>query len=172
MPTVTIHIASRGTPLADGSLSLAGHMWIALEDGATIHSYGFGPDGAHEGQPFAPGRFYDNDHETYTGPHYCKRIAISAAQYEAMREFGRAPARHGFASYYNGFTNSCVHFAWKMLEHGGLNPGRYEGDIWPAHNIDHADTIGTPARRATDRAVRAGTGSRLLQWLRPLRTVR
>jgi hypothetical protein len=167
MPTVTIHIAGRGTRLADGTLSLAGHMWIGLENGSAIHSYGFGPDRAHEGQPFGPGRFYDNDHETYTGSHYRKRITISIRQYEAMREFGREPARYGFASYYNGFTNSCVHFAWKMLEHGGLNATHYQGDVWPTNNIDHADTLGMPARRVTDAPSRAGTGSRIRQWLRP-----
>lgn len=168
MPTVTIHIAGRGTRLADGTPSMAGHMWIGLEDGAFLQSCGFGPDSAHEGQPFAPGRFYDNDHEVYTGCHYQKRIAISAGQLEAMRDFARDPARYGFALYYNGFTNSCVHFAWKMLAHGGLNPGHYEGDIWPANNIELADTIGMPVRRSTDRQPRAAGGFRLWQWLRPL----
>lgn len=168
MPTVTIHIAGRGTRLADGSPSLVGHMWIGLENGTAVHSYGFGPDGAHEGQPFAPGRFYDDDHETYTGRHYQKRIAIGASQYQAMRDFGREPARYGFASYYNGFTNSCVHFAWKMLAHGGLNPHHYEGDIWPTNNIDHADTIDRQDDRDVAGAARAGTAARLWQWLRPL----
>ena len=38
MPTMTIYVTSRGTPMADGSTSATGHMWFSLsEDGTNQH---------------------------------------------------------------------------------------------------------------------------------------
>jgi hypothetical protein len=44
MPTLTIHIAEKGTPCADGTPSKKGHMWYSVNDGlGNINSYGFAP---------------------------------------------------------------------------------------------------------------------------------
>ncbi|MDR1044230.1 MAG: hypothetical protein LBP33_03815 [Candidatus Adiutrix sp.] len=42
MATVTIKIASAGTPLSDGKKSIAGHVWYSLDNGQSDPlSYGF-----------------------------------------------------------------------------------------------------------------------------------
>lgn len=51
--TLTI-VEAHGGLEKDGTTSRAGHMYYVLTDsnGGT-HSYGFAPDAAHTGQPFA-----------------------------------------------------------------------------------------------------------------------
>ncbi|MEO5340554.1 MAG: hypothetical protein H7837_08565 [Magnetococcus sp. MYC-9] len=39
-----------------------------------------------------------------------------------------------FFLYYNGLSNSCIDYAWKFLQVGGLNPSGAEGTVWPTNN--------------------------------------
>lgn len=56
MPTLTINIANRGTPLSDGDSSAVGHMWYEISDGnGNTQSYGFAP--AEHGSPFSDGAY-------------------------------------------------------------------------------------------------------------------
>ncbi len=44
MPTLTINIAGRGTPLSNGDTSKVGHMWYTLTDNnGNSQSFGFSP---------------------------------------------------------------------------------------------------------------------------------
>lgn len=51
MAILTINIADRGTSLQSGGASATGHMWFTLDkgDGSMPESFGFAPDGQHEG---------------------------------------------------------------------------------------------------------------------------
>jgi hypothetical protein len=137
MQTVTINIAGRGTPLADGTTSYRGHMWYSLTDvSGSAKSYGFAPDEQHHGSPFAPGKVYTSDNTNYQSREYSKTIEITQAQYEAMRNFGDRPQDFGFSTSYNVLNNSCIDFTWKALEKAGLNTSGFQGHIWPTRNID------------------------------------
>ncbi|WP_181259230.1 calcium-binding protein [Pseudoduganella armeniaca] len=142
MPTVTINIAGRGTGLANGTTSSVGHMWYELSNGGKTESFGFAPNEAHHGIPFAPGEVYYNDSSNYQGRDATRTIEISDAQYNAMRDFGYNPEGGGFSKFYNGLGNSCIDFTWAALEKAGLNPSGFDGDIWPTHNIDDVNNIG------------------------------
>jgi len=132
MPTVTINIAGRGTNVSDDGTgnpgqSSVGHMWYELNNSqGQSESYGFAP--VEHGDPFGPGKRYDNDSSNYQSRDYSRTIEITQAQYDAMKNFGDNPAANGFTDY-NGINNSCIDFTWKALEVGGLNPSGYEGSI-------------------------------------------
>src|SRR5436309_2941353 len=135
MPTMTVYIAERGTPLVRGDTSAAGHMWYSISsDGTTQQSFGFGP--ATEGMPGGVGKVFDNDVENYTSYAYAKSIFITQAQYDALKSFGDNPASRGFdASEYNWAVNSCVDFTYKALSIVSDTLGGYQGRVIPSWNI-------------------------------------
>lgn len=144
MPTVTIKIAGRGTPLADtiiapgtpieGKTSKTGHMWYSLDDGnGNTHCYGFAPGPDFEGHPFAPGEVHKDDDTKYLSTDFTTTIEITQKQYDAMKNFGEHPEAD-FYLFYRGATNSCIDFTWKALEIANLNPSGFEGFIWPLWN--------------------------------------
>ena len=111
-------------------------MWYVLNDGTgPALSYGFAPDTANHGNPFAPGQVYNNDSTNYTTTAYSQTVEITQAQYDAMQSFGGNPSASGFDMSYNGLTNSCIDFTWAAMNAGGLNPIGYEGSLWPLFNI-------------------------------------
>ena len=64
MPTMTVYITERGTPMADGGTSAAGHMWFSIsQDGTNQKSYGFAP--VVHGMPAGPGQVYNDDIDNY-----------------------------------------------------------------------------------------------------------
>lgn len=145
---VTIKIAESGTPMADGSRSAAGHMWIVLTDSnGTSESYGFAPGSDYSGQPAAPGQIYTNDDANYTETYHERRIEISESQYQAIRDFATDPISHGFSPRYNAFTNSCIDFVWSAISAGGLNPQNHDGAIWPTWNRQYIEDAWNRARR-------------------------
>jgi Ca2+-binding RTX toxin-like protein len=156
-PTVTIHIADRGTALSTGGASATGHMWYSLDDGnGNISSYGFSPDRDHEGDPFAPGAInaLGPGESEYTTEAYSRTIEITPEQFMAMDHFGSDPAAGGFDMYYNGVDNSCIDFTWAALQKGGLDPRGFQGALWPTNNIDAVKDIGTENPPGTPDGVR------------------
>lgn len=127
MPKVTVNIADRGTELAAGGTSSVGHMWYELtDDQGNTSSYGFAPDEAHQGCPFATCQRNRTDSNEYKTTAYLREIEISQAQYDATHTFREGPISAGFSMRYSGLTNSCIDFTWKALESGGLNPSGFE----------------------------------------------
>lgn len=99
MPTLTVYMAPRGTPLADkngvpnGETSVAGHMWYTLDkgDGSPVLSYGFAPvDGATGiNRAFGPGDVHKYDIKQYlntdpSNPIESRSIQISFDQYRKV----------------------------------------------------------------------------------------
>ena len=147
-PSVTIHIADRGTGLSTGpgDTSATGHMWYSLNDGnGNISSYGFSPDAAHQGWPEAPGAInaLGPAESEYNTEAYSRTIDITPEQFTAMDHFGSDPAGAGFSMFYDGVGNSCIDFTWRALQLGGLNPNGFEGLLWPTKNEDAVNNIGT-----------------------------
>ena len=80
---MTIYIAPRGTPLADGGISQVGHMYYTLTDSNGItYTYGFAP--AVHGEAFGAGRVYTNDSTNYQGYQYKRDIPISESQFQSV----------------------------------------------------------------------------------------
>lgn len=152
-PAVTVHIASRGTPLAEGGESAVGHMWYELHDSnGNSSSYGFAP--AVHGEAFGPGKVYRNDTDNYLDRAHMRTFEISQAQFDKMKDFGDDPngkkwrgktdkaagvKGQYFNEKYNGLNNSCIDFTWKALEVGGFEIptpwiGTYNGAIIPTDN--------------------------------------
>lgn len=150
--TATVYVAAPGTPLMvpPGGTSVAGHVFYSIYDGGEEKSYGFAP--ATHGQSSGPGKVYDTDVKDYKDPYYSRTLEISQAQYEKLREFGNAPAKHGFDMEYSGSTNSCIDFTWGALNHAGLhrqtflNLGEksFEGTLKPLDNIREIKSIDPP----------------------------
>lgn len=137
MPTITVNVAARGTPLAGGGSSSVGHMWIEINSGSgPSESYGFAPGEQHHGTALAPGEVYRNDSVNYLDRAYSQTIVVSQAEYDAIKGFVDNPTSAGFDLYYNGTANSCIDFAWRALEAAGLNPQGYQGSLWPTNNIE------------------------------------
>ena len=139
MATITVNIAGRGTPLAEGGASATGHMWFTLDpgDGSSTESRGFAPDATHQGQPFAPGEVHKNDEINYTQKYDSITFQISREQYERVRDFANDPTKYGFNLTYNGINNSCIDFTWAALKQAGFNPADFNGALWPAWNKDY-----------------------------------
>jgi Ca2+-binding RTX toxin-like protein len=117
-------------------------MWFQLDNGnGKPISFGFAPDLRHHGDPFAPGKIYETDTEEYREKAYAKTIDITDAEYEAMKEFGAHPEKHGFSTQYNGLTNSCIDFAWRALEYAGISRAAYDGALWPVWNKKYLETV-------------------------------
>ncbi len=145
MPILTVHIAQGGsTVLAEPNngaqgTSTFGHMWYSVSsDGtaANTQSFGFAPDPADNGTPFAPGYVYTNDNNNYVssanGTVSTYSVNISQADYNTLLAFGQAGvAANGsqttfgaggtsFNNHYNGLDNSCIDFTWAALSAIGI----------------------------------------------------
>lgn len=114
MPTLTINITGRGTPVAnDGTgnpgASVLGHMWYSLDDGnGSKRSYGFAP--IKHGDPWGPGKVYNNDDSNYLSSDYSVTVEITTEQFIALENFGKDPGAYGFDLEYQGISNSCIDF--------------------------------------------------------------
>ncbi|HRF73387.1 MAG TPA: hypothetical protein PL117_11490, partial [Accumulibacter sp.] len=149
MTAVTVYIAGRGTSLAEGGSSRAGHIWYVLVGaGGQTASYGFAP--AQHGESSGPGRVYSNDNTNYQSYEYAKTIDITQAQYDNIKSFSDNPGAFGFGMNYSGLSNSCVDFAWKAMEVGGLNPTKFQGNVWPTWNGDNFDDVFTPSNSSPE----------------------
>lgn len=143
---VTIHIASIGTPLAEGGHSTPGHMWFELHDEGQSKSYGFAP--TEHGDPHGPGKIYYTDTSNYLDRKYMRTLELSDDQYQQMQNVAKNPEEFGFETY-NGFYNSCVDFTWKALEEAGIRPRMYlvgpeystDGEILPGDNLGKVASI-------------------------------
>jgi hypothetical protein len=149
MPTLTINIAGRGTPLAldpfEGPKeSNVGHMWYSVTDSrGRSYSYGFSPiKGASYYRRLAgPGdvNAHGQDDSFYLRKDYSKSINITQTQYDKLVSFGDNPELFGFSKDYHFLFNSCVDFTWKALQVADLNPAGFQGDIWPTLNINNIE---------------------------------
>ena len=64
MNSITIYVVKMGTPMADGTKSLVGHMYYTLKDSNGVsYSYGFAP--LIHGDSFGPGKVYTTDAVNY-----------------------------------------------------------------------------------------------------------
>lgn len=148
MPTLTVHMASMGTPLANGKTSKFGHMWYTLDDGSggSSLSYGFAPITAKSGWPIGPGQTFSDDNSQYlntdpTKPIISNSIYITQAEYDALQDFGNHPAYYGFSTYYDGLDNSCVDFVWKGMEVAGFNNAKFQGAMLPQWNKEAVQQV-------------------------------
>lgn len=137
-PTITVKVAGRGTGLAGGGTSTAGHMWFELNPGipGSTESFGFAP--IVHGQFNDPGKIWFSDRDNYLGADYSITIELTATQYNDLRDFGLNPSSQGFDLNYNAAYNSCIDFTWKALDVANLLPTNlqgYEGGTWPTGNI-------------------------------------
>jgi hypothetical protein len=139
MFSVTVNIAAPGTPMANGERSKPGHMWIELTDNNGTRSYGFAPQ---KTSLIGAGEVTRSDQSDYLGARsYTRTMTVSADQFAAMEAFAKQPGAQGFSTTYNAFTNSCVDFAWAVLQRGGLNPSGFQGNLMPTSNKDEVRKI-------------------------------
>jgi len=145
MPKLTVYTAHGGTE-ADNGTSFAGHMFYTLtDDNGVTHSFGFAPDSAHTGKPFAPGAVYTDDVTNYQPLiHSAESVNISQADYDTLMGFGTpgsANYMQGFNSYYNVVSNSCIDFTWAALSQIGIAmPSHVPGtDLLPSWNAKPVD---------------------------------
>ena len=139
MPTLTINIAGRGTPLSNGDTSKVGHMWYTLTDNnGNSQSFGFSPLANATGlaRAIGPGQVnaHGSDDSFYKERDFTQTIDISQEQFDAMKAFGEDPSAYGFDENYHGIDNSCVDFTAKAMQVGGFNPTDFNGRIWPTMN--------------------------------------
>jgi hypothetical protein len=142
MPTtITVYIADRGTPLADGGMSSTGHMWIGLSKDGVNTYYGFAP--IDHNAPIGPGDIFLDDNVAYQAYQYSRSIEVTDAQFERIFDFVDKETTP-FDLNYNGATNSCVDFVWGAINAGGLNPDNIDPDVWPGNNQNDIDGIQNP----------------------------
>ncbi|WP_152540919.1 hypothetical protein [Luteimonas huabeiensis] len=173
--TVTIYVAAPGAPIQrlDGDAtqtSQAGHVYYSVSDGKTENGYGFSP--IQSGMR-GPGHVVRDEHEMYLNPAYARTMEITAAQYDALRDYGEqgvAKDERYFDLDYNGATNSCIDFTWGALNHAGLHrrielplgfelqDKDYDGALKPLDNIREFKRIpdpvpGSPHNREQENAL-------------------
>ena len=142
MATMTVYIAPRGAPLADGGTSAVGHMYYTLTDGnGTTYSYGFAP--AEHGKAFGDGRVYTNDSTNYLTYQYQREIPISNSQFEKVLAYSEINKITGDYGKYSGIGNNCITFTYDAMKAGGFNPTftPLYHDWWPGWNGDNVDRI-------------------------------
>ncbi|MCS3746891.1 hypothetical protein FHY18_002487 [Xanthomonas arboricola] len=149
--TLTIYLASPGTPLKAGGTSFTGHMFLATNDIGKDNFNSFGFEPRHDFQKSGVGRVSAEDVESYKDPYYARTMEISKDQYDRIREFAAAPAKHGFDMRYDTFSNSCVDFSWAALNHAGLYRQTvlggikgYEGEPKVLHNEPEIQNLKAP----------------------------
>ena len=145
MPTFTIKVAGRGTRLSDGNSSMAGHLWVSLNDGkgGRNESYGFGRDTDEGGQSSKIGKVHTDDDSEYLSTDFERTINITQEQYDKAKDFFNDPKKYGFdPSEYNTITNNCIKFVWKAVEVTGIDKSGFDGRVWPTFNIHDIRRIG------------------------------
>ena len=142
MPTMTVYVAPRGTPLLAGGTSAVGHMYYTLTDGnGTTYSYGFAP--AAHGEAFGPGRVYTNDSTNYQGFAYQREIPISESQFQSVLAWSEVTKLTGSYGNYAGIGNNCITYTYDAMKAAGFNPTftPFYHDWWPTWNADNVDEI-------------------------------
>ncbi|WP_443114323.1 hypothetical protein [Herbaspirillum seropedicae] len=146
-----LHIESASTLYTDrtgnSSPSMAGHVWLEIvrADGSTKQA-GFAPIDHKSGLSSVQGKVYDDDGHAYAGsPYFSATYRITESQVNALDRFINSPEEHGFdRAHYHAVTNSCVDFVWKGLQQIGMNPEKFEGYIYPTHNVDTFSKLKNP----------------------------
>lgn len=132
---LTVYIAAPNTLLFDGNgrplekngeiqYSLPGHVFYSISNDGdkTRQSYGFEPKPSGM---MKPGHKAENDHLKYRNPAYERRIEITKEQYEALKNFGDNPGRHGFSTArYNAFNHSCIDFVHTALRYAKVHDAK------------------------------------------------
>ena len=142
--TLTIYVASPGTPtLKDGEkdTSTVGHVYYSISDGNSKMGWGFAPTIS---SPIWKGKVVDNEFNIYQNPVLERTMEITKQQYDALKDFGLHPDKHGFnSSVYNAFSNSCVDFLYTALKEGNIYHKQvYGNDITGL--VDHEGAIRVP----------------------------
>ncbi|HFC8501911.1 TPA: hypothetical protein ACFP30_000426 [Neisseria oralis] len=142
--TLTIYVAAPGTPtLKDGEkdTSTVGHVYYSISDGNSKMGWGFAPTIS---SPIWKGKVVDNEFNIYQNPVLERTMEITKKQYDALKDFGLHPDKHGFnASVYNTFSNSCVDFLYAALKEGNIYHKQvYGNDITGL--VDHEGAIRVP----------------------------
>ena len=142
--TLTIYVASPGTPtLKDGEkdTSTVGHVYYSISDGNSKMGWGFAPTIS---SPIWKGKVVDNEFNIYQNPVLERTMEITKQQYDALKDFGLHPDKHGFnSSVYNVFSNSCVDFLYAALKEGNIYHKQvYGNDITGL--VDHEGAIRVP----------------------------
>jgi Ca2+-binding RTX toxin-like protein len=147
MPTLTVKIAAGGTIYDHNGSSLAGHMWLSIDnDGvaglAKPISLGFAPIESSQSLPLAQGEVHKDDDAKYATTFYTGTIIISDIQYQQLQSL-QAPGAleaNGFSSSYVVGSNDCISFVYKALQIIGINVGQ-TGDLLPVDNADNIDKM-------------------------------
>ena len=142
--TLTIYVAAPGTPtLKDGEkdTSTVGHVYYSISDGNSKMGWGFAPTIS---SPIWKGKVVDNEFNIYQNPVLERTMEITKQQYDALKDFGLHPDKHGFnSSVYNVFSNSCVDFLYAALKEGNIYHKQvYGNDITGL--VDHEGAIRVP----------------------------
>ena len=142
--TLTIYVAAPGTPtLKDGEkdTSTVGHVYYSISDGNSKMGWGFAPTIS---SPIWKGKVVDNEFNIYQNPVFERTMEITKQQYDALKDFGFHPDKHGFnSSVYNAFSNSCVDFLYTALKEGNIYHKQvYGNDITGL--VDHEGAIRVP----------------------------
>ena len=142
--TLTIYVAAPGTPtLKDGKkdTSTVGHVYYSISDGNSKMGWGVAPTIS---SPIWKGKVVDNEFNIYQNPVLERTMEITKKQYDALKDFGLHPDKHGFnSSVYNAFSNSCVDFLYTALKEGNIYHKQvYGNDITGL--VDHEGAIRVP----------------------------
>ena len=142
--TLTIYVAAPGTPtLKDGKkdTSTVGHVYYSISDGNSKMGWGGAPTIS---SPIWKGKVVDNEFNIYQNPVLERTMEITKKQYDALKDFGLHPDKHGFnSSVYNAFSNSCVDFLYTALKEGNIYHKQvYGNDITGL--VDHEGAIRVP----------------------------
>ena len=142
--TLTIYVAAPSTPtLKDGEkdTSTVGHVYYSISDGNSKMGWGFAPTIS---SPIWKGKVVDNEFNIYQNPVLERTMEITKQQYDALKDFGLHPDKHGFnSSVYNAFSNSCVDFLYAALKEGNIYHKQvYGNDITGL--VDHEGAIRVP----------------------------
>ena len=157
--TMTIKIAKGGTThIEEGkeSSSAAGHMWYTLaKDGQQTDSLGFGPKEYGATDVFGmytDGKVLKRDDEAYQATYATYEVQITETQYVKLQSFGEDKnlEANNFNDHYKVASNSCVDYVWKAMEFAGVNPDRFDGDMFPKNNRDDVNEHLYQATNGTD----------------------
>ena len=139
--TMTIKMAQGGTEYiddnAENSKSDAGHMWYTLsKNGEQTDSFGFGPKGYGFTDLFGmytDGEVLLKDDKHYQATYATYEVRITKEQYEKLQDFSTPEEleANNFNDHYKVASNSCVDYVWKAMEFAGVNPDKFEGDMFP-----------------------------------------
>lgn len=144
--TMTIKMAQGGTEYiddnAESSKSAVGHMWYTLsKNGEQTDSFGFGPQKYGLTDLFGmytDGKVLTKDDEHYQATYATYEVRITKEQYEKLQDFGEDEnlEANNFNDHYKVASNSCVDYVWRAMEFAGVNPDKFDGDMFPKNNRD------------------------------------